>query len=379
MSINLNDIKYNNPNHVFVTKLGSATIDNASVNTIQDMLDRYKKIFNDDGLLDGKESGKEYRDLVLDELKKITKIEDFYVKEIDRTVPANVDNILKYTNHFYASAKTVNGSLIDENCLEGYRAYSFYLEKIILLLKKLNDAINQGQAAIKEIEDLVIEEGLRHIPANQNVEEYINDKVRELSANLYLADKAIADAKVEFESCLKYNEDTKSWDQSSYGVSEAKFTEPSSLDNLRGIRVAVSNANDPNDAHKITCFSELNLLDRLRYIRYYYKIVLEGTDSDYQIFPDDPEKGYPCVPDVKSTTDTKSTESMGGFELFYVGYLVDRDGSIDAYSSCLEAKSKAITDNISLQSKHIEAYNQYLSFVNRATQLLNQPRGRFFG
>ena len=73
MSINLNDIKYNNPNHVFVTKLGSATIDNASVNTIQDMLDRYKKIFNDDGLLDGKESGKEYRDLVLDELKKLRK------------------------------------------------------------------------------------------------------------------------------------------------------------------------------------------------------------------------------------------------------------------------------------------------------------------
>ena len=168
-----------------------------------------------------------------------------------------------------------------------------------------------------------------------------------------MADKAIADVMSEFESCLKYNVDTKSWDKSNCDINSTQFTRPSSLDNLRGITIAVSNANDENDTHKITCFSELNLLNRLRYIRYYYEIVL-GGDTDYQVFPDDSEKGYPCVPDIKSTTDTKATESMGGFELFYVGYLVDRDGSIDAYSSCLEAKSKAITDNIGLQSKHIE-------------------------
>ncbi len=246
------------------------------------------------------------------------------------------------------------------------------MEKIVLLLNKLNDAIKQGQDAINELKNLKVDS----ISAGQTEEECVNAKVHELSAELYMADKVIADVKAEFKSCLKYNANTKSWDKSSYGygIDDAKFIKPNTLDNLRGITVAVSNANDLNDTHKISCFSELNLLDRLRYIRYYYELILEGKDSDYQVFPDDPEKGYPCVPDIESNTDTKATESMGGFELFYVGYLVDRDGSIDAYSSCLEAKSKAITDNISLQSKHIEAYNQYLTFINRAAQLLNESQ-----
>jgi len=311
----------------------------------------------------------------------------FYVKDEQKDV--TIDNIIKYTSDFYASAKTINSKFIDENCLEGYRAYSFYLEKIILLLNKLNDAIKQGQDAIKEIETL----DPQYMAANQTVEEYVNGKVHELSAELYLADQAIADVKAEFESCLKYNADTKSWDKSSYKDTQLNNITRSdnelkidvkdndkdsglnlTFNHLRGLEVDITDTGKDSPTHQIACFSELNLLDRLRYIRYYYEIVLGGNDSDYQVFPDDPEKGYPCVPDVKSNTDTKATESMGGFELFYVGYLVDRDGSIDAYSSCLEAKSKAITDNISLQSEHIEAYNQYLAFINRAAQLLNESQ-----
>lgn len=270
--------------------------------------------------------------------------------------------------NFYTTAKKINGTFIDSNCLEGYRAYSFYLEKIVALLNQIDNAVEQGKNAIDKIEEI------------QNKDEYVNDKVHALSSQLYLADKAIADAMDEFKSCLKYNADTKSWDTSSYDYDSNQVGSPASLEKLRELRVEITDAGKDEDkdnathTHEITCFSELNLLDRLRYIRRYYELILSSGDTKYQVFPDDSETGYPCIPDVESTTDTKATESMGGFELFYVGYLVDRDGSIDAYSSCLEAKSTAITNNISLQSKHIEAYNQYLTFINRASQLLNKSQ-----
>ena len=352
MSIDLlSKINYIYNTHTFIYSGETITSTENNPIKISALIGGYTNIFNE-GMNDKTE--------LLDALSDILDIDSLTIEQINN-------------NDFYSRAKTINGKTIDSNCLEGYRAYSFYLEKIILLLNKLDDAINQGQAAIEEIENLVTKEGLENVPANQTVEGHVNNKVCELLAELYLADQAIADVRTEFESCLKYNADTKSWDKSSY--KDSQIYTCSKLDDLRKLKVnIIKTDNTINPAHEIACFSELNLLDRLWYIRYYYEIVLEEEDSDYQIFPDDSEKGYPCVPDKESTTDTKATESMGGFELFYVGYLVDRDGSIDAYSSCLEAKSKAITDNISLQSEHIEAYNQYLTFINRATQLLNESQ-----
>ena len=369
MSIDLSKINYVSNTHTFVSSGETITgtkDDPIKINTlVKDYTDIFKKGKNDLIKLEN----------VLKDIIGGT----FYVGK--NQISVEIENILKYTNDFYSEAKTISGKTIDSNCLEGYRAYSFYLEKIILLLKKLNDAINQGQDAIKEIEAL----DPKYMSANQTIEEYVNSKVHELSAELYLADQAIADVKAEFESCLKYNADTKSWDTSSYSNSQLKNISRSdnklkindtllTFNHLRGLEVNITDTGKESPVHQIACFSELNLLDRLRYIRYYYELILNNQDREYQIFPDDSEKGYPCVPDKESTTDTKATESMGGFELFYVGYLVDRDGSIDAYSSCLEAKSKAITDNISLQSEHIEAYNQYLTFINRATQLLNESQ-----
>ena len=354
MSIDLlSKINYIYNTHTFIYSGETITSTENNPIKISALIDGYTNIFNE-GMNDKTE--------LLESLSDILDIDSLTIEQINN-------------NDFYSRAKTISGKTIDSNCLEGYRAYSFYLEKIILLLNKLDDAINQGQAAIEEIENLVTKEGLENVPANQTVEGHVNNKVCELLAELYLADQAIADVKAEFESCLKYNGDTKSWDKSSYEVSDSRLTtKPESLGDLRDLSMKITDTGKASPVHKIACFSELNLLDRLRYIRYYYELILNGQDSDYQVFPDDSEKGYPCVPDKESTTDTKATESMGGFELFYVGYLVDRDGSIDAYSSCLEAKSKAITDNISLQSEHIEAYNQYLTFINRATQLLNESQ-----
>lgn len=365
MSINLSKINYNYGTITFVTT-GAAIKDQQSngIIDVDDLVKEYNNIFT---------KGNKYSEEIKKKLEGIVGTNDINATD------------------FYTDAKTINNKTIDSNCLEGYRAYSFYLEKIVSLLNKIDNAVVQGQEAINAIKTLTKD----NVPANQTVDEYVNDKVHALSSQLYLADKAIADAMDEFESCLKYNADTKSWDTSSYsnsqlnGISRETKTKENkitieklkignnalTLAQLREWKVEITDAGNNNATHEITCFSELNLMDRLRYIRYYYELILcTKQDTNYQVFPDDSETGYPCIPDIESTTDTKATESMGGFELFYVGYLVDRDGSIDAYSSCLEAKSTAITNNISLQSKHIEAYNQYLTFINRASQLLNESQ-----
>ncbi len=324
---------------------GNSTVD------IEDLINSYNSIFV---------NGKNYYDAIVGQLKTLVGIKD-------STIDIGSDS-------FYKKAQTINSKTIDGNCLEGYRAYYFYLEKIVSLLKKIESAVTQGNTIIAEIKSLNVSD----VPANQTAEEYVNGQVQALSAQLYLANKAIVDAEEELESCLKYNADTKSWDNSSYGIETKKIGALSNyadLDKLRELEVSITDANSLDAKHKLTCFSELNLMDRLCYIRRYYELILSNGKTDYLLFPDDKETGYPCIPNKESNTATKATESMGGFELFYVGYLVDRDGSIDAYSSCLEAKSKAITGNITLQSEHIEAFNQYLAFINRAAQLLNQSQG----
>ena len=306
MSIDLSKINYAYDTHTFISSGKTITSTENNPIKIKALIDGYTSIFSE---------GMEDKKALLDSLSGILDIASLTIEKINE-------------NDFYSEAKTISGKAIDSNCLEGYRAYSFYLEKIILLLNKLDDAINQGQAAIEEIKNLLSKEGLKNVPANQTVEEYVNGKVHELSAELYMADKAIADVISEFESCLKYNADTKSWDKSSYKDTQLNTITRDddklkindtllTFNHLRGLEVDITDTGKDSPTHQIACFSELNLLDRLRYIRYYYELILKGQDSEYQIFPDDPEKGYPCVPDKQSTTDTKATESMGGFELFW--------------------------------------------------------------
>lgn len=413
--IDFSNINYAYKTHSFfsIEKEEDKTLTSTDDNPIkiEDLLSKYKEIFGEKSVSDYLKTEDSKRDYLSSYDDKSTALKLFSgirndLKKIfcliHETDNLNLDFIINgtisdverknLTENFYTLAKTINGKSIDSNCLEGYRAYSFYLEKIILLLKKLNNAIERGQNAINEIKAL----DPQYMSANQTVEEYVNSKIHELSAELYMADKDIADVTLEFKSCLKYNTNTKSWETAHdfveqlpfyrsieigsygpYGPDYGRLYWPNNgenikLNDLRELEVKVTS--NEEEYHKIACFGELNLLDKLRYIRYYYETILRDYDSNYQVFPDDSETGYPCIPDKQSTTDTKATENIGAFELFYVGYLVDRDGSIDAYSSCLEAKSTALTNNIGLQSEHIEAYNQYLAFINRATQLLNESQ-----
>ena len=145
------------------------------------------------------------------------------------------------------------------------------------------------------------------------------------------------------------------------------------LDSLRETTIDCKDSSNDDATIQLTVFNSIPLLDRLRYIRYYYGLILENgiKMTHYSVFPSDPNTGYPCLPDVKSTKDTEDTRSLGALETFYVGYLIDRDGPINAVSSFFEVKTSALRNNLSLQSKKISALNVYLDFINQGMGVLN--------
>ncbi|MGX8717112.1 MAG: hypothetical protein ACSW8C_03940, partial [bacterium] len=149
------------------------------------------------------------------------------------------------------------------------------------------------------------------------------------------------------------------------------------LQALRDTKIAYKDSTSETGERKdkpLTVFNSVTLLDRLRYIRYYYKLILQIGATDYSVFPNSAETGYPCLPNVESTEATKDTKNLGALEVFYVGYLIDRDGPINAVSSFFEVKTAALRNNLTLQSQKITALNIYLDFINRGMDVLNQSQ-----
>lgn len=169
----------------------------------------------------------------------------------------------------------------------------------------------------------------------------------------------------------KYKENNGTWNY--YLTGEPSMTY-AKLQDLRDTKVACTDSLNPEAKRALTVFNSVSLFDRLRYIRYYYQLILQAGATDYSVFPDDSEMGYPCLPDVESTKATEDTKSLGALEMFYVGYLIDRDGPINAISSFFEVKTSALRNNLSLQSKKIEALNIYLDFINTGMNRLNSSQ-----
>ncbi len=143
---------------------------------------------------------------------------------------------------------------------------------------------------------------------------------------------------------------------------------------LRDVQIAYKDSTSSSGERKdkpLTVFNSITLMDSLRYIYYYYKLIFQYGANDYSVFPNDSEIGYPCLPDVQATKPTEDTKSLGALEVFYVGYLINRDGPINAVSSFFEAKTSALRNNLALQSQKISALNVYLGFINRGMDMLN--------
>ena len=313
-----------------------------------------------------------------------------------------LDQGTKYSDNFnklseiYTDARTINNKEIDGVSREGYMAFRFYVKSIVDYLQMLHTYINEAQTVLEKLQEIIDMPDVGKDGKLQLAREHID----KLSVCKTFADETV-DALVKHH---QYNNDTKQWEIVSdrndmLFDGEDKHSKLKAyedyidvrqisprierryprLDWLRETKIYYkdSRASDGMIEAPIQVFSSLPLIDRMKFIYYFYKIILSEWDSSekmylrYINFPDDPETGFPCIPDVESTKDTEATKHLGALEMFYVGYLTDRDGPINAVSSFFEVKVQALRENLSIQSKSISALNTYLEFINRGLNVLN--------
>ena len=120
----------------------------------------------------------------------------------------------------------------------------------------------------------------------------------------------------------------------------------------------------------IALFDELPLLDKLKYIKIYYG---DSNGSRY-VFPKDKNFGYPCIKQEDKNSPTEDNNEIGQLEMFYIGYLVDRDGPVNAVASFMEVKSTAIKEQIVLMSYRVKALQYYIKLLNRGLEELTKSQ-----
>lgn len=390
MSINntILNIPYTYP----VPRLADTSTMPITQGVIKDIYDKYDKYFKGGGI---------YSTIKTNLLAQLNSILDntLEIKDLD-------------TDTFYSNAQTFDTYRIDkDHCREGFMAYRFYLKEIATRIKAIDNYIEKGQAMLDKLANL------------SGSSEQVNNFAHEYITQLEIYDKFLYEELKQFLTYYKFNEDTKQWDiitldvfetddsfsknyawsqlgkYSSYdsvknyywdgkqwvqGKGSGKDpTITSKLQNLRALTVKTTKSDSTGDpgegSMQLTSFNSLTLFDRLRYIRWYYKLMFSqyanSVDRANSRFPDNNDTGYPCMPDVPSMDAKKATQALGALELFYVGYLINRDGPVNALSSFFEVKVDALRNNVSLSSKKIEALNIYLDFINRGLDEVNKRSG----
>ena len=337
-----------------------------SNHSLAEMVEQYKKLFleSENGYFPKLEKD------ILRSLEKLMEVEE-----------GKYSNDIQRLSEIYQDSRSIkvdgHDEYIDDLCREGYFALRFYIKTIVDKVVSLHANIEDAKAALEAVEEILRDPTLSE-----------EEKLQKAHA---LLDRLLIDQQFSDETIASlvkhhmYNNDTKQWeiiyDQDSQGkyffLTQLKtyedYDQSDKLKSLRETPIRYKDSRKPSrmDEGPIQVFSSLSLLDRLRYIRFYYKLILLGKDTRYACFPDDSEIGFPCLPNVDSDDPTKDTKCLGALEMFYVGHLTDRDGPINAVSSFFETKVQALRANIALEAKKIEALNVYLEFVNRGMQVLN--------
>ena len=244
------------------------------------------------------------------------------------------------------------------DCDESTAAYKFYARQIIDEINKLTDYINEAQKLLNKWGTL----------SGRN----LSSQVRVDVVRLECLEQFCREIHQKFGTRYYYDFDEDNWklaeDDYSGDESNTQITGSyTSYDRLYGVEVKC----DAKGAAQKTldCFNELNLLDRLKYIKVYFDIKETGTTN--YVFPGSKEYGFPCVGEKDmDQTDVR----IANLEKFYLGYLIDRDGPINAFCSLNEVKVRALQESLKELQKHIEALNVYLELINRSMQLLNQSQ-----
>ena len=122
-------------------------------------------------------------------------------------------------------------------------------------------------------------------------------------------------------------------------------------------------------------FDELTLLEKLQYIRIYYK----DDSSNRYVYPENNNFGYPCIKPTESTDALNDTKELGQAEMFYLGYIMDRDGPINALASFLEIKTTAIKSQIKVLMERIKAIKTYSTLLQKGFEQFSTVAGSKYG
>jgi hypothetical protein len=341
----------------------------SKINTIQSFCSIFKPLFNQTYKTILKNLLTEFNS-VLNLGKSGSAVNSYNLNGNDQSLSA--DSILKENN------------LENINCKEGEYSYQYYVECAVLKLNALNQYIFSANTALTKIEQLMAS-------GSMSADQKIENQAQVLFDQLKIYDALAFELVKDFSSYYVFKTDPRKkeyaeyWEEQFVDFSQSSYTSQSKigslssyydLEALRQLKVESYVYDDTNDAwsvsdKKLTAFNELTLFDKLKYIYLYYKLDLSSSGENRVIFPNDARFGYPCVPNKISTSATEETKELGALELFYVGYLIDRDGPINALSSFLEIKTQALRENIAIVMRKISALRQYLAFIRRALELLN--------
>jgi hypothetical protein len=416
-------------------------------------------------------------------LKEVLNILSEILEDCENISSSNFSATVDYLkgSSFYTNAQTFGQKRIDGICREGFLAYRYYLKTIAGIVSSIYGFLEAGRTALNDLKGATD-----------------SDKAHVLIIQLEIYEKFIYEAFQSLCTYYQYNADTKQWDQvinfdpdksGENFKTQLTVTPYNKLSDLRKTQINCLDSKGEGEPKtskiQLNVFNSIPLLDRLRYIRYYYSLLFSGIwkipivrrcvdtiekagkdpenmndyigndgftyvisflngiidafkkgkdedsmknllsnakdcmegaikvdnvvytdeikdlynetkkildsitveellkdeedeedeeDDDYSVFPEDANTGYPCRPDEKSKEATKDTRFLGALEMFYVGYLIDRDGPINAVASFFEVKVAALRNNLSLLSKKITALNTYLDFINSGMDILNQSQ-----
>ncbi|MDR1254476.1 MAG: hypothetical protein LBJ78_00365 [Puniceicoccales bacterium] len=278
------------------------------------------------------------------------------------------------------------------NCKEGQYAYQYYVECTVRKLNDLNNYIKYANESL-----LSRLEFMKNNNATMLEAQVVIDQLKMCDAIVFERIRDFSGYHV-LKTDSRRGEYAEYWEEefAQYFISGTPYTSPSkigtlsSYSNLAALRqlkvtspvfnITPSLESWVSGEKQLTSFNELTLLDKLKYICIYYKLNL-GTDGESRfVFPDDAEIGYPCAPN-EVIDDTKEiaiddTKELGALELFYIGYLIDRDGPVNALSSFLAVKTQALRANITTTMNRIIALKNYLSFMRKALELLNVSQAK---
>lgn len=389
MPLSIAEVNYSYPIGPTVGSTDISTSQNISGKSIDAILDAYKKLFSNYG---------EVANALFEKMKLI----------LGKKSNGTLD--LKNISNIFDDDNIISNAYNYKECKEGIKAYKFYLKEAITKLCDLYDIIDEAELALTNLNNI-----------SENNEDTLNDKAHVFITKLECCDKQAQDiikAFMEYSIVknltvskeINYHDgvskhSNEQIDHRTYECVEKAYrslndmidkttglnsisdlqkiqTEKQAVertyvtsyyckkdenelvdkyDLLAQIKVECKDGKPDSTTSNIALFDELTLLEKLQYIRIYYS----DTSASRYVYPEDNRYGYPCIEPTKSQDAIEDTKELGHIEMFYLGYIINRDGPINALASFLEIKTTAIKSQIKVLMERVKAIKTYSNLLQK--------------